>query len=154
MAATILIEWLELPVPGIAQMQLEARQQGYKFLETLMSEWVSGANRFNAEGEILCGYLEQGVVVAIGGLNRDPFVNDSTVGRIRRVYVRQAWRNKGIGGALLDRLIEVARQHFKSVRLRAENTQAARLYERKGFEPIASPSATHMLRFLNESESR
>ncbi len=128
-------------------MQAEARKEGYKFLETLVNEWFSGENRFDAAGEILCGHLDRGVLVAVGGLNRDPFLADPKVGRIRRVYVRQAWRNQGIGGALLDTLLDVARQNFSSVRLRSENSRAARLYERKGFTSIASTTATHILRF-------
>lgn len=126
-------------------MQAEARKEGYNFLETLVNEWLSGENCFNAPGEILCGHLDNGLIVAVGGLNRDPFLADPKVGRIRRVYVREAWRNRGIGGALLDTLLTAARQSFLTVRLRAENVRAASLYERKGFVPIRDESATHML---------
>ena len=147
MAAVVWIQRIELPAPGIEQMQAEARCEGYQFLQTLVSEWVSGENRFDAAGEILCGHLAQGVLVAVGGLNCDPFLADRRVGRIRRLYVRRAWRNKGIGGALLDTLLGVARQSFGSVRLRAENPQAARLYERKGFIQLPSATATHILHF-------
>jgi GNAT superfamily N-acetyltransferase len=147
MAVAVSIQQIELPVPGVEQMQAEARGEGYKFLETLVSEWVSGENRFDAAGEILCGHVDQGLLVAVGGLNCDPYVGDPKVGRLRRIYVRQGWRNRGIGGALVDTLLSVARQNFSNVRLRAENASAARLYERKGFVLIASPSATHTLRF-------
>jgi GNAT superfamily N-acetyltransferase len=147
LAAAVFIEQIELPAPGIEQMHAEARSEGYKFLDTLVEEWTSGENRFDAPGEALCGHLHEGILVAIGGLNCDPFLGDPTVGRIRRVYVRPAWRNNGIGGALLDKLLSVARQNFSCVRLRAENPAAARLYERKGFSPGASASATHILHF-------
>jgi predicted GNAT family acetyltransferase len=83
----------------------------------------------------------------VGGLNCDPFAGRPDVGRIRRVYVRPAWRDKGVGRALVIALIEKARTHFRCVRLRAENANAARLYERIGFAPIASPDATHILLF-------
>jgi GNAT superfamily N-acetyltransferase len=66
---------------------------------------------------------------------------------VRRVYVRPAWQDKGIGRALVTSLVEEARTHFSCVRLRAENTNAARLYERIGFTPIASLDATHILLF-------
>lgn len=128
-------------------MQAEARNEGYDFLETLVAEWLSGENRFDAAGEILCGHLDQGLLVAVGGLNCDPFLADPRVGRIRRLYVRQAWRNRGVGGALLDTLLNVAWQNFCSVRLRAENSRAASLYERKGFTSSPGASATHILRF-------
>ena len=143
----MLIQQIELPVHGIEQMQAEAQHEGYRFLDTLLSEWMTGENRFDAAGEALCGHIEQGALVAIGGLNCDPFLKDPAVGRIRRLYVRCAWRNSGIGSALLETLLTIARQSFCTVRLRAENAKAARLYERKGFEPIVNATATHILHF-------
>jgi ribosomal protein S18 acetylase RimI-like enzyme len=69
------------------------------------------------------------------------------MGRIRRVYVKRDFRNRGIGRALMTALIDEARRSFARVRLRAESANAARLYERLGFEPVAGPDATHILRF-------
>jgi len=141
----IAIQKIELPALGLKRLQSEATAEGYDFVQTLTEEWASAENRFDAPGEILCGHLDQGLLVAVGGLNCDPFAGRPDVGRIRRVYVRPAWRNKGIGRALVVSLIEQARTHFRCVRLRAENAEAARLYERIGFAPIANPDATHIL---------
>jgi GNAT superfamily N-acetyltransferase len=141
----ISIQKIELPVPGMESLQSEAMAEGYDFVQTLVEQWASAENRFNAPGEILCGHLDQGLLVAVGGLNCDPFAGRPDMGRIRRVYVRPAWRNQGIGRALVISLIDRARTHFRFVRLRAENTEAARLYERIGFTLIESPDATHML---------
>jgi GNAT superfamily N-acetyltransferase len=134
-----------LPITGLDELRAEARAEGYNFIERLANEWQSRMNRFDAPGEMLCGHLENGLLVATGGLNRDPFAGRAEVGRIRRVYVRPAWRGKGIGTALLSVLIEEARRNFSCVRLRAENPGAARLYERLGFESIADANATHIL---------
>src|ERR1700677_5324056 len=139
------IQKIELPVPGIERLLAEAREEGYDFIETLVEEWASAENRFDAPGEILCGRLDHGLLVAVGGLNCDPFAGRADVGRIRRIYVRPAWRDKGIGRALVTTLLEQARTHFRCVRLRSENAEAARLYERIGFTPIANPDATHIL---------
>jgi GNAT superfamily N-acetyltransferase len=141
------IQKIELPVPGMESLQAEAKAEGYDFIETLVEEWTSAENRFAAPGEILCGHLDQALLVAVGGLNCDPFAGRPDVGRIRRVYVRPAWRDKGIGRALVISLIDKARTHFRCVRLRAENAEAARLYERIGFAPVESPDATHILIF-------
>ncbi|MFY9853477.1 MAG: GNAT family N-acetyltransferase, partial [Terracidiphilus sp.] len=92
-------------------------------------------------------HLDQGLIVAVGGLNCDPFAGRPDIGRIRRVYVRAAWRNRGIGRALVAALVDAARQKFNCVRLRAENASAARLYERMGFASIVSQDATHILSF-------
>jgi GNAT superfamily N-acetyltransferase len=150
----ISIEKIELPVPGMERLHAEARAEGYDFIQTLVEEWTKAQNRFDAPGEILCGHLDRGLLVAVGGLNCDPFAGRSDVGRIRRVYVRPAWRDKGIGRALVTALVTHARSHFHCVRLRAENMNAARLYERIGFAPIASPDATHILTFDPPREIR
>jgi GNAT superfamily N-acetyltransferase len=141
------IQRVVLPVPGIERLLVEAREEGYDFIETLVEEWASAENRFDAPGEILCGHLEEGLLVAVGGLNLDPFAGRPDMARLRRVYVRPAWRNKGIGRALVTALVDQARTHFRCVRLRAENADAARLYERLGFSPVQNPDATHILLF-------
>lgn len=143
----IAIRKIELPIPGIERLQQEGCDEGYDFIETLVEEWESATNRFHGPGEILCGYVDEGLLVAVGGLNCDPFAGRPDMGRIRRVYVRSAWRNRGIGRALVGALVEHARTHFSCVRLRAENALAACLYESMGFVPIESPDASHILVF-------
>jgi GNAT superfamily N-acetyltransferase len=138
---------IALPVEGMVELQAEARSEGYDFIDTLVREWASAANRFDAPGECLLGHCNGGLLVAVGGLNVDPFAGDPRIGRIRRVYVRRKWRRKGIGRELVSALIEEAKPHFQCVRLRAENPDAARLYERLGFVPIEVPDVTHILRF-------
>jgi len=141
------IRQIELPVPGIEILRREARDEGYAFLDRLAEDWLSGKNRFDGPGEIFCGCVDDGALVGVGGLNRDPFLGDRHVGRIRRVYVRQAWRNRGVGQALVRSLLSTAQKSFRSVRLRAENAGAARLYERIGFTAIEDLNATHILVF-------
>ena len=67
------IHRVELPATGIEELRAEAFTEGFDFIERLIKEWSSGENRFDRQGEILCGYLDHGRVVAVGGLNRDPF---------------------------------------------------------------------------------
>jgi GNAT superfamily N-acetyltransferase len=141
------IQKIELPIPGMESLQSEALAEGFGFIQTLVEQWASAENRFDAPGEILCGHLDQGLLVAVGALNIDPFAGDNEIGRIRKIYVRPAWRNKGVGRALVTTLVEEARKSFRAVRLRADNTNAARLYEKIGFAPVESPDATHMLIF-------
>jgi L-amino acid N-acyltransferase YncA len=55
------------------------------------------------------------------------------------VYVERAWRGKGVGGVLLERLIELARQHgFHKMVLSAFPTNASgvALYEKFGFRTV------------------
>jgi GNAT superfamily N-acetyltransferase len=141
----IMIKKICLPTPGMDELLAEATAEGYDFVETLVDDWASAANRFDGPGEALFGGYQQELLVAVGGLNKDPFAGQAGMGRIRRVFVRRAWRNAGVGRALVSALVEEARQSFDSVRLRAENADAARLYERMGFLPLNSPDATHVL---------
>jgi GNAT superfamily N-acetyltransferase len=138
---------IQLPVAGLEQLQREALQEGFLFIERLWQEWQNGMNRFTAPGEKLYGCIYQAALVAIGGLNQDPFDGRRSIGRIRRVYVRPAWRNKGIGEALVHTLVENARTSFTAVHLRTDNATAARLYERIGFTRSLALNATHVLNF-------
>jgi GNAT superfamily N-acetyltransferase len=138
---------IEIPIAGIEELQAESLAEGYNFLDRLLHDWQTGENRFDQPGETLLGCFEKDILIAVGGLNRDPFLTDPGTGRIRRVYVRSASRGKGLGRSLVTTLIDHARSHFSSVRLRAEDPSAARLYERLGFLPIDDPHATHRLAF-------
>jgi len=143
------IRKVTLPLDGLDALTAESVAQGYEFLLRLQAEWDSGANRFDGPGEGLFGAFDGPILVAIGGLNRDPFVPnlapDPAVGRIRRVFVGTGCRGCGVGTQLVRALLAEARLHFRHVRLRAVNPDAARLYERLGFLPIADPHATHIL---------
>ena len=52
------IQKIELPVPGIERLLAEAREEGYDFIETLVDEWASAENRFDAvesgKADLLC----------------------------------------------------------------------------------------------------
>lgn len=107
------IQRIELPLPGMDELRNEAHEEGYNFIDRLVNGWLSGENRFDKQGEVLRGCLDQGVLVAVGGLNRDPYTDAADVGRIRRVYVRPGWRNQGLGRALVASLVDDARKHFR-----------------------------------------
>ena len=55
----ISIQKIELTIPGLGELRTEARDGGYDFVETLINEWTSGANRFEAPGEILYGHRQR-----------------------------------------------------------------------------------------------
>jgi phosphinothricin acetyltransferase len=55
------------------------------------------------------------------------------------VYVERAWRGKGVGSALLERLVALAREHgFHKLVLSAfpTNTGGIALYEKFGFRTV------------------
>ncbi len=140
------IRSITLPMRGLEELRREAQDEGFRFVEKLWEEWESGKNRFDAPGEKLLGCLEHETLIAVGGLNEDPF-SRSGIGRIRRVYVRPAWRGQGIGQRLVETLVQTARASFATLELRTHNPSAARLYERIGFKSRATQNATHVLHF-------
>ena len=124
----------------------DAVAEGHRFVARLAEEWRSGANRSDRPGEALLGVSSGGVLMAVGGLNADPYLPDGAgTGRLRHVYARPAWRRAGLGALLTRRLVSLAAPRFRRVRLRTGDPGAARLYVRRGFEPVAEPDATHAL---------
>jgi GNAT superfamily N-acetyltransferase len=126
----------------------ESRAAGFDFLERFVREYRSGENRFENAGEaFFCARVDGGTVVGTGGLNLDPFAGDPSVGRVRRLYVAEAWRGQGIAAELTSTIIALARKSFRILQLRS--TPLARgLYESLGFHPVnGDPQVTHRLVF-------
>lgn len=130
--------------PGFRPLAVEARDEGYRFIDRLASEWEDAANRFDAAGECLFGITRGDALVAIGGLNADPYCDNGRTGRLRHVYVRVACRREGLGTLLIGALLAAAKDHFSRVRLRTDNPHAARLYEHLGFAAAGNADATHI----------
>jgi GNAT superfamily N-acetyltransferase len=136
----------DLPPQGFAVLLAESEQEGLGFLRRLADEWQSGANRFDRPGEALFAAWMGPELVGLGGLNVDPYTATDGVGRVRHLYVRSAFRGRGIGQRLVAEIVESARGRFDCLRLRTANSGAARLYERLGFRPCAGVAhCTHVV---------
>lgn len=109
----------------------------------LLAEWQSGANRFDKPGECLLGAFEHGRMIGIGGLTVDPYPLASDVGRLRRLYVANSARRRGVGAALIDALLRHASGRFRLVRLSTDTQAGADFYLRCGFLQVDDNSATH-----------
>jgi GNAT superfamily N-acetyltransferase len=131
---------------GLETLRTDAAREGFAFIERLVAEWTSGTNTFDRPGECLLGAFADGRLVGIGGLNADPYLPGTNTARVRHVYVLEGWRRKGIGRALVDRLVREARGSFGEVRLRTAHG-AAEFYIRCGFSPLDHASASHSLKF-------
>src|SRR5262245_61334172 len=92
----------QLNLAELEPLLRESREQGFKFLDTLVRDYVSGANRFELPGEALFGIYDESGLLAVGGLNLDPFLHDLHVGRVRHVYVAGAYRRQGLGRMLMQ----------------------------------------------------
>ena len=132
-----------LPLAGLDILTRDATDEGFAFLDRLVREWFNGANRFDKPGETLRGAYAGQTLIAVGGLNIDPFASDAMCGRLRHIYVRTAYRAQGVGRQLVDALLRDA--VFNTVRLRTETAPAAAFYRALGFGPVTDAHATHVV---------
>ena len=130
----------------LAELIVESEQHGLRFVRRLADEWASGANRFDRPGEALFVARSAGDVVGVCGLNVDPYATALDVGRVRHLYVLRAHRHRGIGQQLVTAIVQAARGRFQRLRLRTQNPEAARLYERLGFRAaVDATDCTHVM---------
>ena len=135
-----------LPLDDLQPLLEESRQQGFEFLDRLVDEYEEGTNRFDQPGEGLYGVYNDRELIAIGGLNRDPYFRQSDVGRVRHVYVLSAWRRKGIGERLVQHIVEEAQGHYRLLTLRTMTAEADQFYRAIGFQTEPEiDNATHHL---------
>ena len=130
----------ELPSDLLRLVELGS-SEGFGFVGRLAQEWADGRNRFDGPGEVLFLARLDGELVGVGGLNRDPYLEDPSVGRVRHLYVEPAARGVGVGELLLREIVAAARPAFRVLRL--STRQAGPFYERRGFVPVEEPKATH-----------
>lgn len=124
----------------------EGERSGSPFVGRLATEWASGANRFDKPGEAVFVARVDGQPVGVCGLNVDPYTAERRVGRVRHLYVMEAYRRLGIGRRLLAEVVAAANRTFDRLRLRTENPEAARFYEAIGFAPCTGEvDSTHAL---------
>jgi GNAT superfamily N-acetyltransferase len=136
----------DLPFKRLQPLFAESAAQGWDHLNRLYAEWQQGLNRFAREGEAL--YLAQADerIIGVGGVSLDPYAASPRIGRVRRVYVLEGYRRRGVGRMLMDRAMREARQSFTELRLRAGSARAAAFFEALGFEATAHVAqATHRL---------
>jgi GNAT superfamily N-acetyltransferase len=129
----------------------ESKHEGFEFVQRTIDDWSGGANRFSHTGEGLWGLASGTGLIGIGGLNIDAYVEDPGTGRVRHLYIRQAYRRKGCAGLLMNTIIERAQHHFHTLRLFTANPAAAAFYEGLGFELLPGHKVSHVLTFSKDA---
>ncbi len=104
-----------LDVAELDPLLTQASSEGFRHVERLRDDWLSGRNRFDGPGEAFFVASVDGRMVGVCGLNVDPYVNDPSVGRVRRLYVAPDARRRGAGRALVAAVIGEARVSFRKV---------------------------------------
>ncbi|HTI89672.1 MAG TPA: GNAT family N-acetyltransferase [Puia sp.] len=129
----------------IQNLVAESKQEGFEFVQRTIDDWNSGANRFSRDGEGFWGLLAGDELIGIGGLNIDPYTNDSATGRVRHLYIHPAWRRQGRASLLMTTIIEQARLHFHTLRLFTTNPATAAFYGKLGFQHLSGHKLSHVL---------
>ena len=125
----------------------ESVAEGFRMLQRLKDEWESGRNRFSLRDEAIWEARLDGQLIGVCGLNRDPYIDDSSIGRIRHLYVTKYKRRAGIGRTLVEHALRHAEGRFQIVRLRAGQPPADLFYDVLGFARTPSePESTHAMR--------
>jgi GNAT superfamily N-acetyltransferase len=127
---------------GIDILRAEATCEGYRFLERLVTEWMSRRERFAREGEALLAAYVGSELAGIGGMTIEPAVRDAL--RMRRFYVRASFRRLGIGRKLALSLLERSRPLRCQVTVNAGTSDASAFWEALGFMPDSCNGHTHI----------
>lgn len=132
-------------LPGDFQaLRAEAAAEGFFHIDTLWSEWESGTNRFTRPGEKLLAAWHDSQLAGVGGMTVDHTLPDAL--RMRRFYVRPAFRRAGTGRLLAEALLVHARPLGKDIALFAPFPAAAAFWEAMGFVRDDRDGHTHILR--------
>jgi hypothetical protein len=131
-------------IPMLEELKEDALNDGYRIVKRTIEQWKDKTNRFSSKKEVLYGVEEQGKIIAIGGINIDPYLMDDEIGRIRHIYVHSEHRNKGIATALLEKILLEKEKEYKVIRLSTKNEAAMSLYEAYGFKKVVEYKATHI----------
>jgi GNAT superfamily N-acetyltransferase len=124
------------PLDNVAKLRdlaAEAETEGMGMVRRLVADWEEGRNRFDQPGEKAFVAVAEGKVVAVCGLNVDPFAGAARVGRVRRLYVSREYRRRGVGSTMVARVAKEAAGWFDVLHLRTHDVRAAAFYEALGF---------------------
>jgi GNAT superfamily N-acetyltransferase len=126
----------------IDELRTEADAEGVPNQGMLQRDFEGGAERFTKPGEILLACFSGETLVGIGGLTVEP---DSSVRamRLRRVYVRKAWRKHGIGRLLGEALMRHGFAAVDLLTLNAGVPEADKFWESLGFKRVRHETRTH-----------
>ncbi len=127
---------------GFDSLRLDAQAEGYQFLDRLATEWAACTTRFDRPFEVLLAAQLIGTLAGIGGLTLDAAVPGAL--RMRRFYIRPAFRRRGVGQTLATTLLGRAGLANRPVTVNAGTADAAAFWEALGFTAEVQDGHTHI----------
>jgi len=138
----------DLPA-DFADLIVPSLRENFHAMQRLRDDWDAGTNRFDRPGEMLVAARFGARLVGICGLNQDPYAPSPDIGRVRHLYVDPAFRRRGVGRALVSRIMEDASHSFVRLRLRTFRGDADLFYVALGFRRlVGAPDVTHEMEAL------
>jgi GNAT superfamily N-acetyltransferase len=127
---------------GLAALRDEARAEGHSMLDTLAAEWETRKTRFDRPGEALVAGYSDDILAGIGGVTVEPVT--ASAFRMRRFYVRAAFRRSGVARQLALALLDGAASPGRVFTANAAAGSEA-FWESLGFAPDKREGHTHIL---------
>jgi GNAT superfamily N-acetyltransferase len=127
-------------------LKADAVAEGVRNVSLLAAEWTSGVDQYDGRDEALFAAFIEGDLAGIGGVTTETGAGEPAM-RMRRLYVRPAFRRTGLGRVLAGAMMQ---QGFAGARLLTANARATPaappFWEAMGFEPADMPGFTHWSR--------
>jgi GNAT superfamily N-acetyltransferase len=144
------IKEIDLNKTEITDLVNESLSEGHRHINRLLEDYRSGTNRFDEEGEALFAAYLKDRIIGICGLNKDPYLNDRSIGRVRRLYVLKEYRQHGVGRRLMEAVIQEAKRHYTVILLNTDNPVADKFYRSIGFsDHLTYSNCTHHFALTN-----
>ncbi|PKP82198.1 MAG: GNAT family N-acetyltransferase [Alphaproteobacteria bacterium HGW-Alphaproteobacteria-18] len=135
----------ELP-QGLERLVEAAAAEAVRNVGLLVSNWESGAQRFNRDGAALFAVFDGIALAGIGGVRREDTLPEPAM-RMHRFYVHPDWRRKGAGRLLAEATITHGLAAAPILTCNAQaSPQAGLFWEAMGFVPVDMHRITHIYR--------
>ena len=107
---------------------------------------VPGAQRFAGDGEALLAAYQEGDLVGIGGVTREPSKSAEPALRLRRLFVHPGARRNGAARTIVAALVHEGFDNAPLLTAHAGDARATAFWEAQGFQPVTGRAWSHELR--------
>lgn len=141
----IILRVVEALPHGFDVIRAEAAAEGVRNMARLAAEFGSPADPFAGPGALFAAMIG-GDLAGVGGVTPETGLDEPAM-RMRRLYVRPAFRRTGVARALAGAMMQQGFQTAPLLTLNARaSAAAAPFWEAMGFAPTDRPGITHALR--------
>ena len=127
---------------GFERLRAEAEAEGHRNMTRLAEELTSGATWFEA----LFAAFDEGELLGVGGMTREPAATTEPALRMRRLYVSPHARRRGVARTLATALVQEAFDQVGLITVHAGGDEAARFWLAMGFAAVEGRRWSHQLR--------